>query len=121
MSRDSFRLRTAAGWLTGLALLRDMFTSINNRSGGFEHVLRRRSKSFRPGHSTTFDQRNGEQERARRLRQLQKRGMVPVVYVGPATGMKGAPGIARNFDGKRVSIQDFQGWHPSNAAHWAVR
>jgi hypothetical protein len=124
MSRDSFRLNTAAGWLTGLALLRDMFTSINNAHGGYERVLARRSKSFRQRDKTDFTgKRTQAAECVRRLRQLNKRGLVPVVYVGPNTRVKGHTAIARHFDGKRVSIYEAHdnAWYPSNAAYWAVR
>ncbi len=132
MSRtSSFGLMTRLGYITGLALLQDMFQSVNNRSNGFEHHLRTgrytRSVGERHNGSTTFDKRNGAKECERRLKQLRRQGVVSVTFVGPHEKLKGKGALAKDFDGDKVSIQmnDMQhphafGWHRYNAAHWAV-
>ena len=77
MSRSKivFKLATTLGMLSGIALLRDMFSSVNNRMNGFEHNLRTgrytRSAADRT-HSTMFDSTNGAKERARRMRQIER-------------------------------------------------
>lgn len=75
--------------LFGVALLRDMFSSVNNRVNGFEHVLRRRKGRRYPNHGTTYfppAKRNGAQECARRVRQLQRRGVFHGVHLKTGAG-----------------------------------
>lgn len=73
--------------LMGAALLRDMFSSVNNRVNGFEHVLRRRKGKNYPNHgTTTFSKRNGAQECARRIRQLQRRRTFHGVHLKTGAG-----------------------------------
>jgi hypothetical protein len=144
---SSFGLMTRLGVLTGRALLRDMFESVNNRVNGFERHLKTgrytghgRITGYNPkngraqydgtrGNTTDFSgKRHGEQERQRRLRRMQRAGMLSVVSTKLVIDGKPATALARNFDGKRVSIQmdkmshlHSHGWHPYNAAHWALR
>lgn len=125
-------LRTRAGVLAGLALLRDMFTNVNNRTNGFEHHLRTgrytRSACDRHNGSTDFSgRRHGAKERERRLKQLRRWGVVSVTYVGPHDALKGKGALARGFDGKKVRIQmnDIKhphayDWWPYDAGAWAV-
>lgn len=128
---SSFGLMTRLGYITGLALLQDMFQSVNNRSNGFEHNLRTgrytRTAADR-AHSTDFSgRRHGAKERERRLKQLRRQGVVSATYVGPHAALKGKGALARDFDGKKVRVQmndtkhpHAYGWWPYDAAAWAV-
>jgi hypothetical protein len=63
------------GAVTGMAALRDMFSSVNLRVNGFEHQLARRSKEFRMPSTNAvghFPHKSGcgPQEMARRRRQM---------------------------------------------------
>lgn len=115
---NSFQLRTRAGILTGLALLRDMFSSVNNRVNGFERNLQT-NRYTRPAvdraHSTDFSNRqHGEQERMRRVRQLNKRGIVSVIHIE-----NGETALARGFDGNKVRIQMDRLSHPHSRGWWS--
>lgn len=75
--------------LMGVALLRDMFSSVNNRVNGFEHALRRRKGRRYPNHGTTYfppAKRNGARECARRVRQLKRRGVFHGVHLKTGHG-----------------------------------
>jgi hypothetical protein len=55
----------------GVALLKDIFSSVTNRVNGFEHQLARRSKEFRLRASRSkYVPHQGAQEMARRRRQM---------------------------------------------------
>jgi hypothetical protein len=130
----SFGLMTKLGVLTGVALLRDMFSSVNNHTNGFERNLRTgrytRSASDRINSTDFSDRQHGAQECARRVRQLnalERRHMLPVTFVGPSEKLKGQGALARDLSDGKVSIQmndlnhpHSHGWHRYNAAHWAV-
>ena len=133
--------------LTGVALLRDMFSSVNNRVNGFERHLktgrytghgyltgynkkdgRAQYSGTRRGTTDFSKKQHGQQERQRRLRHMQRAQQLSVEYVGPNEKLKGMTALAHHFDGKRVSIQmdkmaheHSHGWHPYNAAYWALR
>jgi hypothetical protein len=136
MKRDTARSwgRFRLGALYGMALLKDMFSSVNNRVNGFERNLRTgrytRTASDR-AHSTDFSgKRHGAKERARRVKQLnriEQRHMLPVTFVGPHPKLQGQGALARDLDGVKVRIQmndlnhpHSAGWHAYNASHWAV-
>lgn len=81
------RSRFLLGALSGIALLRDMFSSVNNRVNGFEHVLRRRKGGRKARyHSVTFWKPNGAQECARRRRHLARRGIFHGVHLQTGGG-----------------------------------
>jgi hypothetical protein len=118
---------TRLGFITGLELLRDMFSSVNNRANGFERNLRTgrytRTAADRINSTDFSDRQHGEQERMRRVRQLNKRGLVRVVNVE-----SGETALARDLDGNKVHIQmdkfdhpHSHGWWPYAAHRWAVR
>lgn len=128
---SSFGLITRAGVLTGLALLKDMFSSVNNRVNGFERNLGtgRYTRSAADRHSSTdfSGRRHGQQERMRRVRQLNRRSLLPVTFVGPHPKLQGQGALARDLDGVKVRIQmndlnhpHSAGWHAYNASLWAV-
>jgi len=144
-SKSVFRLATVAGMLTGVALLRDMFSSVNNRVNGFERHLktgrytghgyltgynkkdgRAQYSGTRRGTTNFSGKQHGERERQRRLKQLNRAGLVSVTYVGEGK-LKGQGALARSFDGDKVSVQmndlnhpHSTGWHRYAAEKWAV-
>lgn len=128
---SSFGLMTRLGLLTGVSLLRDMFSNVNNKTNGFERNLRTgrytRSACDRTNSTDFSGRQHGAKERERRLKHLRQCDVVSVTYVGPHAALKGKGALARDFDGKKVRIQmnDMKhphayGWWPYDAASWAV-
>lgn len=143
-----FRLRSAmlGRWLSGMELLQDMFLSVNNKMGGFERRLKNGSYSSHGepryyhktdrviydgtrGTTTTPKKRNGNEERFRRLRQINRRGkLLEVENIGPGS-LKGATAIAwPTLNGTSIDIQfddlhrpHSHGWHKYPASEWALR
>lgn len=72
MKNRSLLIAAAAMATAGVAGLKDMFSSVNNRVNGFEHNLKtgRYTRSRADRHSSTSFKPNGAGERARRMRQI---------------------------------------------------